>query len=351
MEKITVDEKDIKRIQKYVKRSGNLYLEIGKYNDEDFQLLAQTGEMTERLARQIIPELVEDAQRTRDGLEPNNEFKEQIQNVFTTFDTIPKLESYDQYANMDINAIYSNMQICLDLRELDDKFYMCRDLRNIANTVINSINGIDNYDINPEEKEDLEKIQEELRMLLSGNTIDMQGIQDRVNKYNEYAIQIWNNYITDVNGKKNRKFRYVVHNLTSGEIQGEFRTKYMSTSLITNNTMGLYGGSKCGFIIKPTHIISASDKDTFTNNYREDGEEVFNIKPSLKLPQEIEESCVEQTIEVNGEMLNYDMESIYSEIVVDEYEIIGVYCIDNGEKNLAPIMKELKKLQKKEVYP
>ncbi len=230
MEKITVNEKDIKRIEKYVKRSGNFYLEIGKYNKEDVQLLEQTGQMTQRLARQIIPELMQDAQMTREELEPNDEFKEQIENMFSAFDKIPKLETYNQYAYMEINAIYSNIQTCLDLRELDDKFYMCRDLRDIANSVINSVNGINDYKINQETKESLMKIQEELRTLLGNNNTDIQRMQQMINQYNKYAIQIWNDYLTDVTEKQGDEFRYVVHNLTGGEVEGDFRTKYMSTS-------------------------------------------------------------------------------------------------------------------------
>lgn len=38
----------------------------------------------------------------------------------------------------------------------------------------------------------------------------------------------------------------MIHNLTKGELEGEFRNQYMSTSLITNNTMGIYGTARYG---------------------------------------------------------------------------------------------------------
>ena len=61
---------------------------------------------------------------------------------------------------MEFNDIYSNMQIAFGLRELDNKYYGCRDLRNIAETVINSIDGIEKYQIelSSEAKEELQII-------------------------------------------------------------------------------------------------------------------------------------------------------------------------------------------------
>ncbi len=70
--------------------------------------------------------------------------------------------------------------------ELDTQYYACRDLRDIANTVINSINGIDKYkiELQPEVRKELQGIQEELKNLLAQEKTDIQAIQDRVDKYN-----------------------------------------------------------------------------------------------------------------------------------------------------------------------
>lgn len=305
---------------------------------------------------------MDDSQRARDMLEPeeDDEFREQIEEAFKKFDTIPKPKEYEQYgyydgaySDMELDELYSNMQIAFELRELDDKYYKCNNLRMIANTVIDSIDGIDKYkiELTPEANKELQKIQAELRILLSADKTDMQAIQDRIDTYNNYAIDIWNDYLTNVNDAQNNEFRWVVHNLTKGELQGDFRDKYMSTSLITNNAMGLYGSANYGLIIKPKHIVSASHKDTYTNNFRDDDDDLYTIKPAIKLPQEVEETCVEKTIEENGEMLNYDTEAIYSEIVVDEYEIEGVYYISNGEHELARNYDRARKVAEEKGLP
>ena len=347
---ITLDEKNKKRIQKFIKQ------ETGFYGyEQDIEVLEQNGELTEELARKVFTEIMNDAHRTRTMLEPeeDSEFREEIEEAFARYDKIPKPEHLEEYGfydgvynNMELGDIYSNMQIAFELRELDNKYYGCRDLRNIAETVINSIDGIEKYqmELQPEAKEELKRIQQELRTLLIEEKTDIQGIQERIELYNGHATNIWNDYLTDINDTQNSQYRWVIHNLTKGELEGDFRNKYMSTSLMTNNAMGRYSNSDYGLIIKPKHIVCASYRDTYTLNTRDDEENLFNIRPPLMLPQEIEDICIQQTIEENGEMLNYETTPIYSELVVDEFEIEGVYYISYGEHELAKDYERAKKV-------
>lgn len=350
MEKITLDENNRKRIQKFLKQESGFY-----GYEQDIELLEKNGQLTEELARKVFSEIMNDAHRTRTMLEPeeDSEFREEIEETFARYDKIPKPEHLEEYGfydgvynHMELDDIYSNMQIAFELRELDNKYYGCRDLRNIAETVINSIDGIGKYQIElqPEAKEELQRIQEELRTLLSAEKTDIQGIQERIELYNGHATNIWNDYLTDIGDVENSQYRWVIHNLTKGELEGDFRNKYMSTSLMTNNAMGRYGNSDYGLIIKPKHIVCASYRDTYTLNTRDDEENLFNIRPPLMLPQEIEDICIQQTIEENGEMLNYETTPIYSELVVDEFEIEGVYYISYGEHELAKDYERAKKV-------
>ena len=350
MGKVTIDEKNKRRIQKYISQQVTLY----GYED-DIALLENNNQLTEELAGKIFTEVMNDSYRTRTMLEPeeNSEFKEEIEVAFSKYDKIPKPEQLEQYGfydgaynNMELDEIYSNMQIAFELRELDSKYYGCRDLRNIANTVINSINGIEKYkiELQPEAITELQRIQEELKDLLSEERTDIQKIQERIELYNGYAIAIWNDYLTNIDDVGNSQYRWVIHNLTKGELEGDFRNKYMSTSLMTNRAMGRYGNSDYGLIIKPKHIVSASYRDTYTLNTRDDKENLFNIRPPLMLPQEIEDIGIQQTIKENGEMLNYETTPIYSELVVDEYEIEGIYYISYGEHELAKDYERAKKV-------
>ena len=102
-----------------------------------------------------------DAQVIRSNLEPNENdgFKRQIDEAFSNYDKIQKPEELKEYGfydgtyrYMDLNEVYANMQTAFELKELDNKYYACRDLRNIASTVINSINSIDKYKIKLEQE-------------------------------------------------------------------------------------------------------------------------------------------------------------------------------------------------------
>lgn len=358
MEKITIDEQNKKRIQKYIKQSLTMY-----GYEKDIALLETKGQLTEELARKVFSMIMNKAQMIREILTPeeNDEFLEEMTEIYSKYDKIPKPEQLEKYGfydgaykNIELEDVYKNMQTAFEVLELDTKYYECKDLRDIASTVINSIDGIAKYkiELQPEVKTELQGIQEELRNLLAQDKTDIKAIQDRVDKYNAHAMDIWNDYLTSVDDTKSSEYRWVVHNLTKGELQGDFRDKYMSTSIITNNTMGLYGRANYGLIIKPKHIVSASYKDSYTLNTRENEENLFNIRrPPLMLPQEIEEICMQQTIEANGELLNYEKAPIYPEIVVDDYEIEGMYYISNGEHELARNYDRARKMAEERGLP
>lgn len=351
MENIKLEEKDKKRIQNFIKQK------IGFYGyEQDISLLEKDNILTEKLARKVFSNVMNKAQTIRRILTPkeNDEFLEQMSEVYSKYDKIPKPEQlkkygyYDgAYRNMEFEDVYTNMKTAFEVLELDTQYYACKDLRDIANTVINSINGIDKYKIKlqTEVMIELQEIQKELKNLLAQEKTDIQAIQDSIDKYNSHAMDIWNDYLTGIDDTKSSEYRWVVHNLTKGELQGDFRDKYMSTSIITNNAMGLYGRANYGLIIKPKHIVSAIYKDSYTLNDSEYEDNLFNIRrPPIMLPQEIEEVCMQKTIEANGELLNYEKAPIYPEIVVDDYEIEGMYYISNGEHELARNYDRAKKM-------
>lgn len=190
MSVITLDKKNKKIIQKYIKQ------EIGFIGyEDDIELLEQNNQLTEELARKVFSMVMSRAQMIRDILTPedNDEFLEQMNEVYSKYDEIPKPEQlkkygfYDgAYRNMELEDVYANMQTAFEVLELDTKYYACRDLRDIANTVINSINGIDKYkiELQPEVRNELQEIQQELKNLLAQQRTDIQAIQDKVDKYN-----------------------------------------------------------------------------------------------------------------------------------------------------------------------
>lgn len=347
MENLTIDEKNKKRIEKYL--HGPWTFTDGY--ESDIELLEKNNQLTEKFAQKIFEDIIRSCHTTRELLEPKGELKEELLQVYDKFDSIPKPKNghyYDGvYSNMDFDDVYKNMETCFELLEVEKKHDRIMEARRIAESVIGSVDATKNLEIqlNENVNNDFSKIKNELEIALQSEKTDIRRIQEYIDKYNEHALEIWKEYLTKVEDGKENDFRYLIHNCSKGEIEDDIRTRALSSSLITNKTMGVFGGkSRYGLILKPKHIISADYQDSYTFNEREEGQELFNIKPPIRLPQEIEKICIEQTIEANGEMLNYDKANIYSEIVVDEYEVVGMYYISNGEKELSPNYDRAKRM-------
>lgn len=347
MNVLTVDEQNKKRIQEYLQGPWTFLYGY----DSDIELLEQSNQLTERFAQKIFEDIIRSCHTTRETLEPNGELKEELSQVYGKFDSIPKPKDdqyYDgAYRNMDFDDVYKNMQTCFELLEIEKKHDRIVESRRIAESVIASIDATERLGVqlDTDASNDLSRIKNELEKTLQNEKTNVGFIQESVDTYNEHALQIWNEYLTNVEDGKENQFKYLIHNCSKGEIKEDFRTRVLSSSLITDKAMGVFGGkSRYGLIIKPKHIISADYQDTYTFNERKEGQELFNIKPPIRLPQEIEEICINQTIEANGEMLNYDKANIYSEIAVDEYEVVGIYYISNGEKELSPDYDRAKRM-------
>ena len=106
---------------------------------------------------------------------------------------------------------------------------------------------------------------------------------------------------------------FTVHNLTSNtnlKANDEFyRKNFISTSLITDKEMGLYGQNKVGFIYTTdNNVIASESKDVYSYNTSDDNSQIFigkYDKPTIKPPIQIEQECMKKTIKETGEILNY----------------------------------------------
>ena len=356
MEKIIVDEDTKEKIYEHIQGSIGYY---GEYADE-IKTFNTDGILNREFATRILENLVYSCKQSKLQLQPNEEFKNDILNSTKLFDSVPKSSNYDEYEytrdtnvaeyeNMEIGEIYSNIKKCIEVERVYNKVHFIQNLRERAYSTIKSIRSISEHEIyvSLEEREILKQLCEKLKRDTSQEKTEVNDIQMSIQEYNRIASQIWKNYLTN----DTEEPRWLVHNLSKGAFDGNFNKKYMSTSLVTKKTMGLYSeniGNNFGFIIKPKNIISASEHDTFTNNSPIINQYMQTFSggniPPIKLPWEIEDECIKRTIDYNGEMLNYDNRNVYSEIVVDEFEIEAIYYRSNGEGELAPNYEAAKKM-------
>ena len=358
MEQIIVDDENKKRIYEHIQSSIGYYSEYKKEIEDFFS----TGILDKNLATRILENLIYSCKITKFSLKPDEEFKNDRRNADEIFNQIPKGKDFhedgelvyvresnvEEYNNMSSEDIYSNIKRVLYIEEIYIKIYSTQNLRERANSALESIRSVSEHelDVPNEHKEKLTQLGDELKTLLGKTKTDTNTIQNIIQMYNKEASEIWKGYLS----RNTEQHGCLVHNLSKGSFEGNFNKRYMSTSLVTSKTMGLFSeniGNNFGFIINPTNIVSASEHDSFTNNspVNEYMEAFSQGKiPPIKLPWEIEEKCIEQTIENSGEMLNYDNRPVYSEIVVEGFEIEAMYYRSNGEGELAPNYEIAKKM-------
>ena len=76
MENIKIEEKDKKRIQKFIKQ------ETGFYGyEQDIELLEQNGELTEELARKVFTEIMNDAHNQKKIVNLKKKLKKHFQDT------------------------------------------------------------------------------------------------------------------------------------------------------------------------------------------------------------------------------------------------------------------------------
>ena len=346
---IVVSDKTKNRILQFI---GDNELEIlftSSFIEKALKDLENNNELNEYVASKVLEEIYRKGGIVRDIVTSDKEFKERFKEAFATYDDIPKPDNYGTFESNDLSEeqIAQSIESCFDLIKLSDEYYTAKDTRKMAEDAISSIEFLkkNNIEVSEEIRVKLEEVTSRLQGLLAQEITDVASLQEGIDEYNDNAMEVWNNYLSDPS-KEVGEENYIVHNFTSGQVKGEFRDKYMSTSLITKKARGIYGRAGFGYIIKPKHIIAADSKDTYTINNSHNNSRVTIIKHPIKLPQQIEAEMMETCRSVNGEILNSDKESIYSEVVVDEYEIEGIFLMTNGEKELNPYYKEAVELAK-----
>ena len=351
---IVISDKTKNRILQFIDDNALESSFSSSFIEKALQDLENNNELNEYVAKKVLEEIYERGGTVRDVVTPNKEFEERFTEAFATYDELPKPDDYGTFESNDLSEeqIVESIESCFDLTELSDEYYTARDTRKMAEEAISSIeflnkNGVE---VSDETRAKLEEVTSKLQGLLTQEVTDVDSLQEGIDSYNDGVVEVWNSFLSDPS-RDGEDENYVIHNFTSGQVKGEFRDKYMSTSLITKNARVIYGSSGFGYIVKPKHIVAADSKDTYTINNSHNDSRVTIIKHPIKLPQQIEAEMMETCKSVNGEILNSDKASIYSEVVVDEYEIAGIFLMTSGEKELNPHYMEAVELAKEKGVP
>ncbi|MDE5539045.1 MAG: hypothetical protein K2J20_00990, partial [Bacilli bacterium] len=344
----------IKDILNYLKTDLRLY----KYGKDKIKDQLETGRFTKDMLEHLLGLLVDKCKSCIDIYEMspyNVEINNLIMLAKSELDKIPKwngFKSYEQYhegdyRDLDIDSIYTHIRACLRIDKILSEVVLINNLQTTAKKTVDSIDSINGQvELSAEMLKELADLKANIENTLLMPKMDKEALKRYIDLYNEYAQIIWTKYL-DSNEDNN-----LVHNCSKGGFNlKDFDYSYsMSTSLITNKSAGLFKSAEnnyYGFIIKPKRILAAEDRDVFAVNNSKglDGRKFYNgdYASAIMLPWEIERKLVEKTVKANGQMLSYENEndknmyanSFYSEVVLEEYEIIGVFFMSYGEGEMS----------------
>lgn len=328
------------------------------FDKNDVEMLVNNF-ISKELCIKIIENVMYDCQCMRSTIKSHTIYSPIFELAETIYLSIPKSPDYEEdsgifYENIPEFKNMSNEKLLFVLSEvfkMKNMFQSVLKQQNITNRaerILQSIESLSKQSLQLSEFEEnsLNNIYSSIKKKLGNlNDFNLQIINNNIILFNNIAENIWKRCLDE--GRY-----YLVHNFSRGNVDNFVPSKYLSTSLISNRFMALFqenNNNNYGFVVKPEKIVSAYWKDTFTDNRSKNiGMDMYlsGKVPPILFPWEIEEEAIKNSLNKNGEILNYDNGYILPEIVLESYEQLAVYYRTNGEGTLSPSYDAAYKLAK-----
>jgi len=231
-----------------------------------------------------------------------------------------------------INKLY-------EIVELNEKLYKLKDLKSVKNIIFQDLAYFC-------AEETLQQMEKEFQEKLSQS--DVEGLEEFLNRVHSLIINHWCEYITDLNNfDSNKPYNLLCHSTDSTSFNGDFYTRYVSCSLLCEELTDTYR-SGYGFILSPKDIVLANSSDLYVFNSSEDDETLLQFSTIKKVssPERAKEEALRYKLE---NQKNGSHDKVYTEIVVDGFHPIGIFCLYDGSKELSYNYQMALKL--KESYP
>lgn len=299
---------DFRSIIDSIARNFNINSDVMLRNDGNFQLDADLFNEVQNLCRQYLQ------------LNPTKEDRELLR-IFRN--------------KNDMSGLEQLIDLVTKIKQTEDKMYLLRDLINAKDDYIKDIQ----YFMN---EEDINKFNQEYsRAIEEKNTDKMKQMLSQVQ---QLILKEWENYIGNIDTMSDENFCFLGHSTSSTKYDGDFNSRYVSCSLFNQNVNDTYR-SGFGFMMMPTNIVGANSSDMYVNNYSYDEEYLLNYSsiPKIHHPQRLIDECMKQKQENREQNMQ---KNVYSEVVIDGFSPIGIFCFTNGAKGLDWEYKRAMELQK-----
>ena len=217
--------------------------------------------------------------------------------------------------------IQNLLEIIYNLSKISLKIIQINELEKEKKEIIKSLK----YILTDEE---INKYEIDLELLFK--KLDIEKIKDYLIGLQKIIIEDFKTKITNIEDyKKGDYFRLLCNSVNYTHYDEKRQKNYTSASLLTPAHTNTYR-SGFGFIMKPDNIICASKEDIHTDITAQNSESTIDsIIPRIDSIEKIEDECKD-----------------YSEILLEGFNPIGIFCLTDGSKTLNLNYLKAQELQK-----
>ena len=257
-----------------------------------------------------------------------------VEKVEKLFPEEKKYHNRVNFTNLNLDDLSELLIIANDIENEIERYCLIRDLINAKNDCVENMkyfldnktiaNWINEYDI----------------AVNSKNIDKMKSMLDQIQNM---ILQEWSNYFQNLESMNDDNFAFLGHSTSSSDFNGEFHANYVSTSLLTQDLTDTYKRGY-GFIFAPKNIVGAKSKDMYIKNYADNDESITNSSiKKIDHPKRV----IEETKKQKEENIKHGVDEIvYNEIVLKQFEPIGIFCFTDGSKKFNCNQNSAERLKK-----
>ena len=250
---------------------------------------------------------------------PNNEYSFRI---------------FNKDGNVDIDGLETLINLLYKIHSDEKKIYLIRDLKLAKDDCIidlkyflddKSIESFNNEYTKASEQKNIERMKELLETAQS------------------LILKEWEKYGSINDDMNDDNFRFIGHSTSFTDYDSKFRSRYVSCSLFDQDINDTFH-SGFGFIMAPKNIIGADKEDMQVYNDAIDEEHTLYYSSVKRIhhPKRILEECKKEKEE---NLKNKVDRKVYSEVFIDGFTPVGIFCFTNGTKGLNGNYQNALKLQ------
>lgn len=257
---------------------------------------------------------------------------EYIEDYNKTFDQYKIFREEDNYSVRDFytelffdeTKMKKFFDLATELKTKEKNFYIIRDLSNAKDSIASNLKYFMSDDL-------IQKYESRYQQALNEHNIDdMKQILDETQ---QLILEHWKDYTSSIeNFKQGDKFKLICHSTSHTNYDGDFYTKYVSTSLLSEDVMDTYKMGY-GFVFAPENIVGAKSQDMYVNNSAESDDTMLHYSTIKKIdsPEKILEECITQKEENKR---NGNDQKVYNEVILDGFNPMAIFCLTNGSMGL-----------------